>query len=423
MNTMNGASTPGATAPDEVRPVAVPRAIRESLAPLFSGGEALLLTGESILQLAQGDLPSCFAALSEVSFTEAITRLPRAVPTGPSTGIITMPTSAGPVDIRTGCSLHDPKRMLAEGEYRVLSIAVDIQSEILLDPFDGLADLKARRLRTIDGRAPVGLSSLLSAARLVSRYQLAPSFEFRSGAKPDADSIAGSPGGKATCDLDEISTLKLRREVRGILTGSGVASALRLLRDSGVEQLLLPGAREDAADVAAALAPELVPRATAWMRGADARSLMRRGRFGVSFAHIVYRLLEHHPIDVDAPGVTGASIQRTFKRLSKSEIEILIELREAEILAMRTSGIQLEADEIEERLDRVKIDLDRWREKSAKKRSLCLDGREIMTALGCDAGPIVGRALKFLHECVENDPGCNNPASLQAHLHTWTRAQ
>jgi hypothetical protein len=42
-----------------------------------------------------------------------------------------------------------------------------------------------------------------------------------------------------------------------------------------------------------------------------------------------------------------------------------------------------------------------------------------MTFLGCGPGPRVGRALRFLTDCVVEDPSCNTPGALRARLAAW----
>jgi hypothetical protein len=45
-----------------------------------------------------------------------------------------------------------------------------------------------------------------------------------------------------------------------------------------------------------------------------------------------------------------------------------------------------------------------------------------MAALGCGPGPRVGAALRYLDECILEDPSCNTPAALLDLLRRWNRS-
>jgi hypothetical protein len=46
-----------------------------------------------------------------------------------------------------------------------------------------------------------------------------------------------------------------------------------------------------------------------------------------------------------------------------------------------------------------------------------------MKLLGCGPGPQVGRALRFLTDCVVEDPACNTPDALRTRLASWKPRQ
>ena len=54
---------------------------------------------------------------------------------------------------------------------------------------------------------------------------------------------------------------------------------------------------------------------------------------------------------------------------------------------------------------------------------LAIRGDEVVRLLGCRPGPQVGRALRFLTECVIEDPACNTPDRLRARLASWDAAR
>ncbi|UCE87331.1 MAG: hypothetical protein JSU66_06310, partial [Deltaproteobacteria bacterium] len=50
---------------------------------------------------------------------------------------------------------------------------------------------------------------------------------------------------------------------------------------------------------------------------------------------------------------------------------------------------------------------------------LAIDGRGVMRILGCGPGPRVGRALRYLTDCVVEDPSQNTADRLRERLLAW----
>ena len=179
-----------------------------------------------------------------------------------------------------------------------------------------------------------------------------------------------------------------------------------------MEALVAPGTRADCAAVIDRLPVRRTLRLTAWLREARADSILGRLRFGRDPIVAVLRRLDRHPLDITA---VGRGSERVVGRLAREELEDLLTLRRAE-LEVDPSSVDPEA------FERLATRLRELHErKTAPRPELALDGRAIMAALECEAGPRVGQALRFLGDCVREDPGCNRSEELLRRLQQWSQ--
>jgi len=212
--------------------------------------------------------------------------------------------------------------------------------------------------------------------------------------------------------MAQIARSRIRQELRALLLGRDAAEGLRLLRRGGIESVLAPGVRGDAPAIVARLPCELALRLAGWLRGANAARILRRLRYPrVHVAHIE-RVLALHPIDARARTALDPHLRRLARR-DPAGLRHLLALRQAELAERGESSEGLE------RL-RGRIDaLERAESLEQRRGALALQGTAVMDHLGCEPGPRVGRALRFLAEAVAQDPSCNEPAALRALLDAW----
>jgi hypothetical protein len=194
--------------------------------------------------------------------------------------------------------------------------------------------------------------------------------------------------------------------------------------------VLVPGARADSGAVVTRLLPDLALRLAAWLRDSNAARVLATLRFGRDLGIRVQRLLRHHP--VDAPGAAGRTPERVLRRLDDEDVAALFLLRRAEIAAAlsqtqepnETVSPLSRVQQDPARLDRLEQQLWAARRAATAARSagrLALGGEQIMKLLGCGPGPQIGAALRYLSECVAEDPACNTEASLRVRLDAWSQ--
>ena len=388
---------------------AIPPAIRALLDVLRGAGHASFLVGGCVRDLLRGRSVADFDVATPARPDEVLAIFPRAIPIGLRHGTVMIPTPAGPVDatsFRQGPKLEDD---LAHRDFTINAIAYDPHEERLVDPFDGRGDLARGRLRAV-GRAADRLAEdplrALRACRLVAALGLAV----------DPEVEAALPGARA--GLARVARERVRHELAALLLAAGVADGLALLRRSGIEADLAPGAAPDAGPVVAAVPAEIELRTAAWLRGARTTPILRALRFPRRSSEAVAELLRSHPVDEVAAGTGDAAVRRLLRRVGERRFVSLASLRRAELMRGARAGTPA-AEAALGRLAALEEAIARLRQQGAlalRRFDLALDGAEVMRILGCGPGPAIGRALRLLTDAVLDDPSRNTPEALRALL-------
>jgi tRNA nucleotidyltransferase (CCA-adding enzyme) len=391
----------------------LPAAVQSALATLRAAGHRALLVGGCVRDLLRGVAVADFDVTTDAPPERVLALFPRAVPTGLRHGTVMIPACGAPIDVttfRAGPRLEDD---LAHRDFTVNAIAWDPAADLWVDPFGGAADLAAGRLRAVGSareRFAEDPLRALRAARLVATLGLAP--------EPDLAPAMR----EARAGLRRVARERVRRELGELLLAPGVAAGLRLLRATGLEEDLAPGARPDAPEVVAALPRSLELRLAGWLRGARAEAALAALRFGHRRARGVAQLLARHPIE-RGPRRGDADLRRLLARVGEQGADALLALRRAEIAAepdrarAAREGAVLEA--LAERIDQLR----QAGGLALQRADLALDGGAVMALLGIRPGPRVGEALRHLADCVLEDPSCNTREGLTERLRAWAAAQ
>ncbi len=340
---------------------------------------------------------------------------------------------------------------LSRRDFTVNAMALSLPDPVLVDPFDGAADLAAGRLRTpLEPETSFSDDPLrmLRAARFIAGYGLEPEPELVEAVRNLADR------------LEIVSAERIRDELDRLIVVDDPSAGLWFLVDTGLaEQFLpeLPAMRLEQDPIQRH--KDVLAHTIAVVTNARSRRRLVRlaclfhdigkpktrsfGQHGVSFHHheVVgarmtrdrMRALRYSSDDVDRVsrlvflhlrfhtyrlGWTDSAVRR-FVRDAGDLLDELIELtrsdcttrnaRKAETLARRMDELEerIEALEAEEELRTIRPDL---------------DGRQVMTHLGCAPGPVVGRALDHLLE-LRLDEGPLGEAEALRRLDAWWAAQ
>lgn len=304
----------------------------------------------------------------------------------------------------------------------------------LVDPFEGIDDALARRLRAVgdpDDRFREDALRMVRAVRLAAVL----GFEIDT---PTLEAIARQAG-----LVRHVSAERITAELQKLLTAAWPSAGLRLMADAGLLDVVLPELAiqrgvpqnktegEDLFDhsmrtVDAAPAKLPVVRLAALLHdlgkpatiddgpfrghdaaGADmAATLLERLRFPKAVVERVVHLVRNHMFTYDATW-GDAGVRRFIQRVGADHVDDLFALREADNVG---SGLPADAGGLGELRSRVAAELaaaavlDRSR--------LAIDGNDLMAELSLPAGPHLGRILDELLERVIAEPRLNDRATL-----------
>jgi len=304
----------------------------------------------------------------------------------------------------------------------------------LVDPFDGVADVERRVLRTV-GEAEARFGE--DALRMVRAIRLAAVLDFAiepatlSAIRQHAPLTAHVSGERVFAELDKLLAAPRPSIGLRLMAQTGLLEVLfpELAAQRGVPQNKIEG--EDLLDhtlgsVDAAPADRPVVRLAALLHdlgkpptlddgpfrghevvGAEmAERLLDRLHAPKAATERVVRLVRHHMF-MYQPGWGDAGVRRFIQRVGVDAVEDLFALRRADNIG---SGVAAGAHRLDELRSRVEAELaasvvlDRSR--------LAVRGDDLMAELGIPAGPRLGRILDGLLDRVIADPRLNDRATL-----------
>jgi tRNA nucleotidyltransferase (CCA-adding enzyme) len=323
---------------------------------------------------------------------------------------------------------------MARRDFTVNAIARRLETDELVDPFDGHKDIERRILRTVGPRSfeedPL---RIIRGLRLVSQLGLEPDertlAQMREHA-PNVRLVSGERigGGLRADGMGELSKLLLGRDPQ---------RALLLARDTGVLVALLPefepaiGFEQDSKRqhlpldehifaVVQAAEPSLAVRLAALFhdlgkpganrdhaeRGARiAAEAMRRLRYPTRLQSHVTHIVRSHAFPLDDVNELFA---RRFLREHGDELAFdLVALKEADLRGKRVPQAELDA------AARLRALLEEQRSSPHRLKDLAVDGADLIE-LGYSEGPELGRALERLLDDVVDDPALNTRDELLA---------
>jgi tRNA nucleotidyltransferase (CCA-adding enzyme) len=333
-------------------------------------------------------------------------------------------------------------------DFTVNAIARRLETDELVDPFGGVADLERRVLRTVGADSfredPL---RILRGLRLVSQlaFTLAP--ETLAQMRTEATGlrhVSGERigGGVAVDGMGELSKL---------LLGDRPAEALRLARDTGALVEVIPELRrvigyvvassrqpltldehlfavvQAAADADADLPVRLAAllhdmakpetdasgESHAGAGAAATGRILRRLRYPNALRDAVVRLVATHDFRLD--GSVDAAASRRF--LASHGLDLA---RELVTLKRADLAVKTVAPEEKEALERLAQGVEAERESPHRLADLAVNGDDLL-ALGYEEGPALGAALARLLDEVLDDPDANERERLLARARELAR--
>jgi tRNA nucleotidyltransferase (CCA-adding enzyme) len=437
----------------------LPRAVLEVCERLGSAGYRAWVVGGSVRdslldQIFAGAPAETWRAkdwdLATDATPEQVTPLfRRVIPTGIDHGTVTVLLHGEELELTTLRAERDyrdgrrPEHVdfvrsidedLARRDFTVNAIAFEPNTETLVDPFDGLADLRARRLRAVGEAArrfaEDGLR-VLRAARLVATLDFELDPETARAIAPSLDTYR------------RVSAERIRDEWNKALLAREPSRAFRVMHEHGMLAITAPEVEALAATGGAALpapghafslalsrmdrcACEVELRLAGLLRDVHvepgraaemADALLVRLRYSNAERKLVTHLIRHPVPPRDELG-TPASVRRWLRRIGPELHQAACQLERAHLLARGAPAAELDALAGFEQ--RAEGELAQHPPLSLS--ALAIDGKQLMEQAGFRPGRQIGVVLEALLERVLDDPSENEPARLLEHARALAAA-
>ncbi len=431
---------------------AIPADVLEVLHELWSAGEAAYVVGGSLRDVLLGRAATDWDLATSARPDRMLDQFPGAV----------YENRFGTVAIRRGREVYEattfrsdheyadfrrPHRIefgdsiepdLARRDFTVNAMAwgrrPDEPAPALVDPFGGRDDVAGRLLRAV-GDPERRFDE--DALRMVRAVRLAAVLEFEVEAATLAAITARSElvrhlsGERIAAELDKLLAVPSPSRGLRMLADTGILGhiAPELADQRGVAQNKVPG--EDlwdhtlrTVDAAprdrpllrlAALLHDIGKPATAAdghfygheRAGAElCRELLERLHYPRAVVDRVVTLVRQHMFTYEDTW-SDTAVRRFIGKIGRPGLEELFELRRADNLG---SGLEADAAGLAELRGRVEAQL--AAEVAIDRHDLAIDGDDLITELGLEPGPGIGRLLDGLLDRVLADPGLNDRPTL-----------
>ncbi len=328
------------------------------------------------------------------------------------------------------------ERDLMRRDFTINALAQDCRTGEIIDPSDGLDDIKSSTLRMVFPHAfredPL---RILRGAQFMARFKLSLASETKEAIR---ESVAL---------IESVSMERIAEELTKLLELADKPSiGIRLLHELGALKIVLPELEETVGvdqpggfhaynvfdhtmltvDMAkknlrvrwAALLHDINKPQTKEVEGdrarfyghdrfgaRTARRVLRRLRYPNDLADQVSTLVERHMFTTE--GLTDKGVRRLIRKVGPELVYDLLDLRRADTIAQGTGQSNDDVDELEARItDEIN------RKSPFGLKDLAVDGRDLMTEFDLTPGPQIGQILNALLEDVLDDPSQNDRDNL-----------
>lgn len=450
----------------------IPRALSEFSPPdelttilrrLRERGHEAWIVGGAVRDLVLGKAPAEFDVTTSARPDEVVATFDRVVETGLAHGTVTVVEEGLACEVTTyragrayaeegGAFVGTIEEDLAMRDFTVNAMAFDPLAGRFLDPYGGIEDLRAKKIRAVgspEARFAEDPLRPMRAARFAARFGFCIDRETRRAMSAFVEEFR-----------NRVAPERVGAELAKLLVSPHPRYGIEILRRSGHLEVFLPellgglGLRQNrwhrydvyhhvlraldaaAPDLVVRLAvllhdidkPTTVAPSTKWpgentfygheVSGARrAKAICQRLRFSGRIADEVQLLVREHQF-VYTEEWSDAAVRRMLARVGDS-FDRLLEVRRADILGHGRNEEELLANlHALERRARALLES----RPALRIRDLAVDGRDVMRELGIGPSPRVGEALRYLLEQVLEDPSRNDRETLLRLLEEWGEA-
>jgi tRNA nucleotidyltransferase (CCA-adding enzyme) len=442
------------TGPSAAIEAAIPAAVDDLLGTIRGAGHAAYVVGGSLRDVVLGRVPADWDLASEALPEEIVALFPDAVYEN-QFGTVAVRRDREHFEITTFRTDHDyadfrrPHRVefgdsieadLARRDFTVNAMAWGGrpgEAPTLIDPYGGALDARARVLRAVGdpaARFEEDALRMIRAVRLATTLEFEVEPETLAGIRTRAELVAHLSGERIAAELEKL--LAAPRPSIGLRLLSEtwllVPISTDLAAQRGIAQNKVPG--EDLWDhtlrsVDASPANRPAVRLAALLHDIGKPATFADGHFlghdavGAELAEAflerlhapravrdrVVELVRLHMFSYEA-NWSDTAVRRFIGKLQAfgdGFLDDLLALREADNVG---SGLPANAGRLDELRARIATEL--AAEAVLDRSGLVIDGSDLMTELGLEQGPLLGRILDELVERVLADPAANDRPTL-----------
>lgn len=414
--------------------VDLPRAVLELCERLERAGFRAWVVGGSVrdslaVQLAGTDAQTTWHAkdwdlATDATPEQVVPLFRKVIPTGIEHGTVTVLLHGLNLEVttlRADRSYSDGRRPekiefigsieedLARRDFTVNAIAFEPRTEALVDPFGGLADLRAKRLRAVGDAArrfaEDGLR-VLRAARLVATLEFELDPDTAAAIRPSLDTYR------------KVSAERIRDEWNKALRARAPSRAFDVMHEHGLLAITAPALDALAAPMRerafsrmdrcprdpelrlAALLADVAPDPARAAEQADA--LLTQLRYSnAERKHVAH--LVRHPLPAPEQLESTSSVRRWLRRITPAYHPEACTLARADLLARGATERELRAlDALEQRASAVLAE-----NPPLSLGALAIDGKVLMRDAGFQPSRQLGVVLEALLDHVLEDPAAN----------------
>jgi len=442
--------TEPATAVDE----AIPAATRELLETLWAAGHAAYVVGGSLRDVVLGRRPADWDLASDALPERVVELFPGSLYEN-RFGTVAVRHGGEVFEVTTFRSDHDyadfrrPHRVefgdtieldLARRDLTVNAMAWGArpgERPGLVDPYDGVRDIRERRLRAVgdpDKRFDEDALRMVRTVRLAATLSFVIEPRTAAAIRSHAELVRHLSGERIAAELDKLLALAAPSVGLRLLETTGLLAGISpdLAAQRGVPQNKTAG--EDLWDhtmrtVDAAPPTRPIVRLAALLHDIGKPATFADGRFvghetiGAELAGTfldrlhapravrdrVVALVRQHMFGYESSW-SDAAVRRFIGKMAtigEGALEELLALREADNVG---SGLPAGAGRIEEL--RARVAAERAADLVLDRGGLVVDGNDLMAELGIEPGPRLGRMLEGLVDLVVADPALNERPTL-----------
>ena len=327
---------------------------------------------------------------------------------------------------------------LSHRDFTLNAMAYNEERAVVLDPHGGALDIKGRTIKAVENPGDRFKEDPL---RMLRAVRIAGELEF----KINKDTIDMIPSLASL--LATVSVERIRDEFVKILLCRKPSNLLEILLETGLMDCILPELLEGYSieqnswhmhtvfkhicETVENIPPNRILRLAALLHDIGkprvrkevdgeyhfyrhesissemAKEIMERFRFGREEIKKITTLISLHMIDYSKEW-GDAAVRRLIRRAGRENIDELLTLRKADIIAHGVADDKLELiTHLGQRIEKMKNN-----NASIDIIDLAIDGKKVMNILGLQSGPEVGGILHRLLEHVIDDPELNTEEKL-----------